>query len=115
MPRVTEPSAELGVKQSPVLDDRLIVNKNYSDESQQPTDPLASLNPSDTITIGSETITVYSVCRDVEKHTKTLIEIGIPPNTFGTVATLIVERDPYLLDVCNGGIYKVLPRDVTVF
>lgn len=43
-----------------------------------------------------------------------LVSLTVMPQTpTATISTLWVDREPYLLDVCNGGVYAYGPEDVT--
>jgi len=111
--RVTEPDGELGVKQSPVFD-CLTVDREASDDSGQPRPEIASLSPGDRVRIRDTKCDLSSVGKHVENSRYNVYRLGIPPVAFGTVVTLWVDRDPYLLSFCNGPIELVEPSEVTV-
>ena len=109
---ITASNPDIGVKQSPMFEDRLFVDR-VDFETTEPRREIASLTPHDEIKILDEETYITSVCKDVQTSTEHVIEIGLPPTALGTVATLTVDRSPYIIDVCNGGVYTVPPQEVT--
>jgi hypothetical protein len=110
---VTEPSDEYGVKESPVFD-CLIVDRDATPDKTNPRPDIADLSPGDTVAIHDTEFRVPSTGKHIRRGQKYIYRFSVPPDAFGTVATVYVDRDPYLLDVCNGGIYPVDPDAVTV-
>jgi len=111
--RVTSPDESLGVKESPVFD-RMIVDSRAWDDSDEPRRELEAISPGDMISIGDVEFDIRSVCRRRNYGQRGVCDVGVPPSAFGTVAKLVVDRDPYLLDICNGPIYTVAPGEVSI-
>lgn len=92
--------------------DRPIVVREYDDGSGHPPSELDSVTVGETIHVHDHATRVASTSRhglDGE-----LFQIGFYAEFCGTVCTLWVDRDPYLLDVCNSGIYAVDPGEIRV-
>jgi hypothetical protein len=109
---VTEPDEGFGTKMSPVFD-RVIVDSRAWDESNEPAAWLSGLSPGDTIRLLGEEAKITSLGLRKNYGQRGLHRIGLQSDFLGTVATLVVDRDPYLLDVCNGPIYAVEPTEVS--
>jgi hypothetical protein len=109
--KVTEPDEELGTKMSPVFD-RVIVDSRAWDESNEPAKWLTELKPGDSVCFRGKEAKITSLGLRRNYGQRGLHRIGLRPDVVGTVATLVVDRDPYLLDVCNGPIYAVDPSEV---
>jgi len=108
---ITEPDEDLGTKMSPVFD-RVIVDSRAWDESNEPANWLSDLSPGDTLRFLGEEAKITSLGFRKSYGQRGLYRIGLHPDVVGTVATLVVDRDPYLLDVCNGPVYSVDPSEV---
>jgi hypothetical protein len=111
---VKEPDPDLGVTESPVFDRVIVDRHDYDDGSDEPRPEIAALGPGDTILFRGGEVRLSSVGQRCHNGRRELYRIGFPPEAVGTVATLYVDRDPYLLDVCNGPIEVVDPEEVTV-
>lgn len=101
-----------GVKRG--LTGQLIVDRRASDESDEPKDELTRLTPGDTILFRGEEARVKTLGKRSNYGQRGLFSIGFGPEVVGTVATLYVDRDPYLLDICNGPVHEVAPSEVQV-
>lgn len=93
---------------------QLIVEKHEPDNSDEPRDSLTALSPGDTILFRGEEATVQSVGHRVNFGQRGMYSLGFGAEVLGTVATLYVDRDPYLLDICNGPVHEVDPEAVQV-
>ena len=103
----------LGVKQSPVFD-TLIVDSRGWDNSNEPKRQIAELSPGDTLVVAGVEFAVSSVGKRCTFGQEGVYSLGVPPEAFGTVGSLYVDRDPYLLNICNGPIYVVEPSEVNI-
>jgi len=110
---VTEPDESLGVKSSPVVD-TLIVDREAWDDSDEPRPEIADLGPGDRIRMCGEEIELDSVGSRVNHGPTGVYRLGIPYQNGRAVSTLWVDRDPYLLDICNGPIQVIEPSEVEV-
>lgn len=110
---ITTPNPDIGVKQLPLFENRLFVDNTHSDTTIEPRPEIASLKPHDKIKILDKETYITSVCKDIQKGTEHVIEIGLPPSALGTVATLTVDRSPYIIDAPNGNVYTIPPQEVT--
>lgn len=113
---VQEPDPELGVKESPAdwVDHPIVDRHDYDDGSDEPRPEIAALGPGDTILFRDDEVRLSSVAYRCHHGRHDLFKLGFPPEAVGTVASLYVDRDAYLLDVCNGPIEVVDPSEVTV-
>jgi len=103
----------LGVKQSPVFD-TLIVDSDAWDNSNEPQREIAAVSPGDTLVVAGVKFSVSSVGKRCTYGQEGVYCLGVPPEAFGTVGSLYVDRDPYLLNICNGPIYVVEPSEVNI-
>jgi hypothetical protein len=110
---IDEPTDEFGVKASP-LTGRAIVDRDATPDTAEPRGEIAALSPGDRIRIDGVETKVSPVGKHVRNGYHYTYRLGIPSEAFGTVATLWVDRDPFLLDICNGPIHPVDPTDVEV-
>lgn len=110
---VTQPDASIGVKESPVVD-TLIVDRKASDDSEEPRLDIANLSPGDAIALRGDRVELSSTGKRMNHGQTGLFRLGFMEPRTDTVASLWVDRDPYLLDICNGPIETVDPADVEV-
>jgi hypothetical protein len=110
---IDEPSDGFGVKASPVTGEP-IVDRDATPDTAEPRGEIARLSPGDRIRIAGTESKVSPVGKHVRNGHHYTYRLGIPPEAFGTVASLWVDRDPFLLDICNGPIHPVDPKDVDV-
>lgn len=108
---VTEPDDTLGVKQSPVFD-YVIVDSRAWDDSDEPQQWLTELHPGDTILFRGNNARIVSLGTRSNYGQHGLYRLGFDVDVAGTTASLYVDRDPYLLDICNGPIQVVDPSEV---
>lgn len=99
-----------GVKRGVTGD--LIVDREGADDSDEPRTEITQLSPGDTIRFQGEQARISSISERVRQGRRNMYAIGFGADVVGTVATLHVDRDPYLLDICNGPICSVHPADV---
>lgn len=100
------PGVKLGIFDSPIVD------RGYDDGSGMPTSDIEPVDPGMTVVVYEHPARVSSTSR--HGLDGDLFQIGFYADFCGTVCSLWVDRNPYLLDVCNGGIYAVDPDEVRV-
>jgi len=90
----------------------LLADRRAWDDSPEPTAPVSGVCAGDTVTIAGRPVGVQS--RGVRRNygQEGVCRLGLRAEAFGTVASLWVDRDPYLLDVCNGPVHVVDPAEV---
>lgn len=110
---IQQADPDLGVKQSPVFD-TLIVDREASDGSDEPRPEIRQLSPGETVVFRGKEAKIHSTGQRKNNGRMELYRIGFGANVVGTVATLYVDRDPYLLDISNGPIETVDPSEVSV-
>jgi len=91
---------------------RPTVARDRGTDPTQPRPAVAELSPGDTIRLFGTPIRLTSVGKHVARGNTELYRLGVAVEPIGTVSTLWVDRDPYLLSVCNGPIYAVPPSEV---
>ena len=83
-----------------------IVDRNAG-TTVRPPRTLQTLSPGDAIHIGGRETVVKSTRRPSDGP---VYRLGLPVAFVGTISTLYVNRDPYLLSACNGAVAQV-PRE----
>lgn len=87
------------------------VNSRASDDSDEPRPKIVALSPGDEIKLDGETYRVRSVGKRVNFGQRGVYRLHIH---VGAPASLYVDRDPYMLDMCNAPVREVDPEEVTV-
>ena len=100
----SHPGVVLGIMDTPIVD------RHFEDDSYQPTEELSRITPGSKIKVEGVETRVSDTTR--EGISGDLFQIGFYPDFVGTVSSMWVDRDPFLLSVCNGGIYAVDPNTV---
>ena len=92
----------------------VVENRHDGDSSDEPRPEIEALTPGDRVRIRGVECKLQSTGKRVNYGQRGLYSLGIPPEAFGTVATLYVNRDPDRLDICNGEVYDIDPSEVDV-
>lgn len=110
---VDETSTELpdGVIHGKLSGDPTVTSK-AADESAEPRDAIAAVDAGDTIRFEGELVRVISVGRRVNFNQRGVYRFTLSAEDIGTASTLYVDRDPYLLNICNGPVRAIAPQDV---
>ena len=95
-----------GVSGDPIVDQR------GWDASDEPRDDLTTVSPGETVLIRGEEAKVFSLSKRKNFGQTGLYSYFFAADFIGTAATLYVDRDPYLLDICNGPIFPIAPSEV---
>lgn len=90
------------------------IDRRASDDSPEPRPEIADCPPGTPIRIGNADGRITSVRERVNFNQRGRYSLTLSTDTFGTVATLFVDRDPYELEICNGPTLYVDPDAVAV-